>query len=172
VEELKRKHPSLRIIWHDEQVNSYSLVNDTDVIVVWDSTIGLEASGRGKPVWELAASYYDLYADVHQWFGPADAPPVHSLEYPVDVARAERFMAYLDIREPALSAESITVLNSISPRQDVRLKVTNLLSSGGAPNARIALSSTLDAMRHRRLSVNAKAARKYAAPSKTPTRGS
>jgi hypothetical protein len=161
LEELRKKHPALRIIWHDEQVNSYALVNDTDVVVVWDSTIGLEASGRGKPVWELAASYYDLYADVRQWFSASDAPSPDSLQYPVDVAKAERFMAYLDLREPELSRESIAVQESVTPAPSAGLRVANLLSSGGAPYARIAVSSILDSIRHRRSSVNAKATKKY-----------
>ena len=161
IEKLGRDHPSLRIIWHDEQVSSYSLINGTDVVVVWDSTIGLESYGRGKPVWELAASYYDLYTKIPQWFGPASSPDIRSLEQYVDVERALRFMAYLDIREPDLSAESIHIRDSITPHPSFGLRIANLLSSGGAPRPRIAIRSIIDSIRHRRPSINALAAKKY-----------
>jgi len=161
IEKLGRDHPSLRIIWHDEQVSSYSLINETDVVVVWDSTIGLEACGRGKPVWELAASYYDLYTKIPQWFGPAGSPDLQSLEQHVDAERALRFMAYLDIREPQLSAEAIRIRSSITPRPSLGLRIAGVLSSGGAPRPRIAIQSIVDSIRHRRPSINATALKKY-----------
>jgi hypothetical protein len=161
IEKLGRDHPSLRIIWHDEQVSSYSLIDETDIVVVWDSTIGLEAYGRGKPVWELAASYYDLYTKIPQWFGHASSPEIKSLEQHIDVERALRFMAYLDIREPDLSVESVHVRDSITPNPSLGLRIANLLSSGGAPRPRIAIRSIADSIRHRRPSINAVAAKKY-----------
>ena len=160
---LGKRHPGLRIIWHDEKVNSYSLVSSTDVVVVWDSTIGLEASARGKPVWEMAASYYDLYADVRQWFGHADAPEAADLEYPVDVDRAVRFMAYLELREPKLSSAAIALRESLSPPAGLGLRVANIVSSGGAPRAEIAARAILDVFRHRRTGINARAARQFLA---------
>ena len=163
IEALGSRHPELRIIWHDEQVNSYSLVSDTDVVVVWDSTIGLEASAYGKPVWELAASYYDLYADVRQWFGPDQSPSPDALEFKVDTTRALRFMAYLDIREPSLSAKTIALRESITPPMSLGLRFTNILSSGGAPTPRIALESIRDSFGHRRADINLAAVRNFIA---------
>ncbi len=163
LEQLRSRHPDVQIIWHDEKVNSYSLVNSTDAVVVWDSTIGLEASARGKPVWELAASYFDLYADVRQWFGDEDAPAASEVEYPVDADRALRFMAYLELREPDLSPEALAVRDAVAPRPGAGVRVASVLSSGGAPRARIAVRSIIDSFRHRRAAVNLKAARQYAA---------
>jgi hypothetical protein len=157
--ELARKHPSLSVIWHDEQVNSYALVGQTDVVVVWDSTIGLEASGRGVPVWELAASYYDLYADVHQWFGPEQDPAPEDLHYVVDVERAHRFMGYLVLRDTELPQDALDVRDRLTPDAGFMVKVASIAAAGGAPNASIAVSSILDAARHRRFAINRMAAR-------------
>ena len=168
VEELQRRHPLLKVMWHDEQVNSYALLKQTDVVVVWDSTIGLEASGRGIPVWELAASYYDLYTDVREWFGPAGKPSEDEIVYAVDTDRAHRFMAYLDLREPQLSEEAVDVRSSLVPKAGVGLKIANLVSTGGAPTTIIGLASIVDAMRHRRFAINRIAVRK--ALSRQPNR--
>jgi hypothetical protein len=158
---LQRDHPKVKIFWHDEQVNSYALMAQTDVAIVWDSTVGLEASGRGVPVWELAASYYDLYADVHQWFGPADDPSESGLEFEVDVARSQRFMAYLAKRDQALPADAIAVRESLVPPATLGRRIAAAATSGGAPTVTVALGSIVDSARHRRLSINGKAARAF-----------
>ena len=160
IEKLQGRHPALKVIWHDEQVNSYTLLNQTDVVVVWDSTIGLEASGRGLPVWELAASYFDLYADVREWFGPAIKPSREEIEFAVDTDRAHRFMAYLELREPQLSKEAVDVRATLFPKVGVGLRIANVVSTGGAPTIMIGLASILDAMRHRRFAINRIAVRK------------
>jgi hypothetical protein len=161
IEELLRKHPNIRVIWHDEQVNSYSLIASTDVVVVWDSTIGLEASGRGVPVWELAASYYDLYTDIRQWFRSEDAPASEALEYVVDQAKAWRFMAYLALRDSPLPAEALAIRNSLLPKNGAGTRLAQLLSSGGAPGPAVAVSSIIDTVRHRNGMINSLALSRF-----------
>ena len=156
--ELARKHPSLSVIWHDEQINSYALVGQTDVVVVWDSTIGLEASGRGVPVWELAASYYDLYADVRQWFGPGDDPSPAELQYEVDAARAHRFMGYLVLRDTDLPRDALELRDRLTPANGFLLRMAGVAAAGGAPTTAIAVASIVDAARHRRFAINRMAA--------------
>jgi hypothetical protein len=159
IEALARNHQDLEIIWHDEKVNSYALIDAADVVVVWDSTVGLEASARDKEVWETAASYYDLYADVHQLFGPDDAPPGDRAA--IDVDRALRFMAYLELREPPLSPAALAVRDSLTPEPGRRLRIVEFVTSGGAPTAGIAARSVIDAFRHRRASINVTATRQF-----------
>lgn len=163
IEAFASRHPELTVIWHDEKVNSYALIGTTDVVVVWDSTIGLEAAAAGRPVWELAASYYDIYTGIRQWFGVADTPALESLEYQPDLDRALRFMAYLELREPRLSDEAIRVREQLVPSTTIGTRLAGLVSSGGAPRASIAALSIRDAFLHRRASINVKAARQYAA---------
>jgi hypothetical protein len=47
-----------------DQVNSYDLLESASIVVVWRSTIGLEASALGKPTYCLNPTRYDLTADV------------------------------------------------------------------------------------------------------------
>jgi hypothetical protein len=158
---LQRDHPSLRVIWHDEQVNSYALLGGTDIVVVWDSTIGLEASGRGIPVWELAASYYDLYADVRQWFSPSADPPPDELDYVVDLPRTHRFMAYLALRHDSLPSDALAFQTSLRPSNRIAARLAALATTGGAPTLAVAFASVADAMRHRRFVINLTAARRF-----------
>lgn len=158
---LQHDHPSLRVIWHDEQVNSYALLGGTDIVVVWNSTIGLEASGRGIPVWELAASYYDLYTDVRQWFSPSADPAFDELDYVVDVHRTHRFMAYLALRHKPLPSEARAFQTSLRPSNRIAARLAAVATTGGAPTLAVAFASVADAIRHRRFAINLTAARRF-----------
>ncbi len=157
LKDLQKKHPSLRIFWHDEPVDSYWLLDQSDAVVVWGSTIGLEASGRGMPVWHLAPSYYDEYVDVRPWYGPHADPAEGDLFYSPDATRALRFMAYISLRDRALPPEAIAIKVELTPRPGFGERLAGLAATGGAPTARIAMSSIYDAVRHRRWSFNRKA---------------
>ena len=63
---LKAAHPSLRIYWHNDAANSYDLVAKASYVIVERSTIGLEASLMGKPVWVTHATQWDQIADIRQ----------------------------------------------------------------------------------------------------------
>jgi len=152
--DMQAAHPALRIFWHDEQVNSYSLLEQSDAVVVWDSTVGLEASGRAIPVWEMAASYYDLYADVRTWFSSADDPGPEEFFYKVETALSLRFMAYLVSRDRPLPAEAIVVRNDLTPPPGIATALASIAVSGGAPTIAVAISAIADTVRHRRWGIN------------------
>lgn len=63
---LQKQFPQLSVIWHNSSISSYDLIDFADVIVVQNSTLGLEASLKGKPVICLDSCWYDLVADVHR----------------------------------------------------------------------------------------------------------
>lgn len=161
IAELQSRHPALSIIWHDEKVNSYELLGQTDAVVVWDSTIGLEASGRGIPAWELAASYYDLYADVRQWFGPGSSPTVAELLYVVDVRRTHRFMAYLAARYHSLSTDGLAMQERLRVPASLGSRLAAVAGTGGAPTIAVGIASILDSFRHRRMAINFTALRRW-----------
>lgn len=68
IKKIKDKFPSINIINSLDKVNQYELVKISEIVVVWNSTIGLEASARGKKVICLQASEYDQVADIKSWF--------------------------------------------------------------------------------------------------------
>lgn len=60
LDSFAKKFPLIKIYRPRDKVNSYKLIQQSDVVVVWNSTIGLEASYMGKPVVCLNASEWDL----------------------------------------------------------------------------------------------------------------
>lgn len=100
--ELRRKHPSLKIHWHNSPVNSYQLVAEADYVIVERSTIGLEASLMGKPVWATQATQWDQVADIRQLLTPSDVTDEALAPWEPSADGAERFVAYWMIQEHSL----------------------------------------------------------------------
>lgn len=63
ISKLASEFPNLRIVHHNSDVDSYQLIETLDLVVVFASTIGLEATLKGKPVLRLAPTFYDLLVD-------------------------------------------------------------------------------------------------------------
>lgn len=99
VNRLKSKHPGLVIHWHNSPTNSYGLLVTADLVFVERSTIGLEASLMGKPVWVTQASQWDEVADVRRLLSPKDITIRALTPWKVDPSAAERFAAYWMIQE-------------------------------------------------------------------------
>ncbi len=150
---LAERHPDLLVIWHDDQANTYSLLEASDTVVVWYSTVGLEASARGLPVWSAAASRYGLIADTRELLTPSDLDSIGSGTWDVDSHRAKRFIAYLVERDQAIGDTAAwTSWNSSNPPLGVRLAAVPV--SGGTPGVSAAILSLFDVYRHRRPSAN------------------
>jgi len=99
---LMARHPGLTVHWHNSSVNSYDLVHAADYVIVERSTIGLEASMLGKPVWVTQASQWDLTADIRQILRPEDLTVEAMQPWPVDILRAQKFAAYWMVQEHPL----------------------------------------------------------------------
>lgn len=151
---LARRHPNLVLIWHDDPANTYALLESTDAVVVWDSTVGLEASARGIPVWTCATSRYGLVADVKEILGPEHLTKDSLRPWQVSVTGAKRFIAYLVLRDDQMEPLTTPWLSWNPQNPPLQVKIAALLVSGGAPSIRDALMSTFDVWRHRRASFN------------------
>ena len=57
--ELEINHKNIKIIWPDEQIDSYALMDICDQILVFSSTIGVEAAYWGKPVILASRAFYE-----------------------------------------------------------------------------------------------------------------
>lgn len=99
---LQRKHPSLIVHWHNSPTNSYDLVSSADYVIAERSTIALEASLLGKPVWINQAAQWDLIADVRQVLKPSDIDAADLTPWAVDTSQAEKFVAYWVVQEHPL----------------------------------------------------------------------
>lgn len=155
--ELARRHPNLVVIWHDDPTNTYALLDSTDAVVVWDSTVGLEASAGGIPVWTCATSRYGLVADVKEVLGAENLTDDSLALWDVDVTGAKRFIAYLVLRDDQMAPLTVPWITWDARRPPLHVKVAALLVSGGMPSIRDSLSSVFDVWRHRRTSFNAAA---------------
>ena len=146
---LSMRHPNLIVITHDNPVSSYALLDVSDAVVVWDSTIGLEASARGIPVWTCAASRYGEVADVREVFGADELTAKKMSPWKVDSFGAKKFIAYLvkRDREVDLSRPGWETWDVSRPPRAVALAA--LLVSGGNPSIRDAIAATVDVWRHR-----------------------
>ena len=104
--ELQKKHPALTIHWHNSTVNSYQLLAEADYVIVERSTIGLEASLMGKPVWATQATQWDQVADIRQLLRPLDVTEEALQPWKVSIEGAARFVAYWMIQEHPLRYEA------------------------------------------------------------------
>lgn len=97
VRELKRirwirtRHPELEIVGPLSTKNTYSLILKSKRVFVSVSTIGLEASGLGVPVWCTMPNNYDLNTDVRRVHSKKLVTKKH-LEIPrkVNIKKAHR----------------------------------------------------------------------------------
>ena len=156
IRRLAAQHPNLLVIWHDDFANTYSLLDASNAVVVWDSTVGLEASARGIPVWTTATSRYGLVADVRELLSTDDVSKNGIEPWPVDPHSAKRFIAYLVSRDQQMNEtyESWIPWDVNSP--PLATKIAAALVSGGTPHRSEAIKSILDVYRHRSLKSNIK----------------
>ena len=157
IRQLAKQHPKLIVIWHDDPANTYALLEASDAVVVWDSTVGLEASARGLPVWTTATSRYGLVADVRELLSAADVDIVGVDTWRVDPHRANRFIAYLVLRDQDIVTPDTpwTTWDTSHPPLGVRL--AGVVASGALPSPTASVRSLLDVYRHRRPRANIRA---------------
>lgn len=154
LKQLKNEHPNLEIYWHDDIANSYALLATCAGVVVWDSTIGLEASARGIPVWNCAASYYGLVADTKQILGFGDIDDKALSLWKVNPIKAKEFITGMILRDHLLTTTAQKWAPWDLRRPPLTVKIASLAVNGGAPTFRDSLLSMVDPWRHRRAKVN------------------
>lgn len=156
LQQLAAQHPNLEIYWHDDATSSYSLLEECAGIVAWDSTIGLEASARGIPVWNCAASYYGLIADTRQILGPEHMDSENLLLWKVNPHKAKRFIACTVLRDLPLSTNANDWASWDVHSLPFIVRASSFVRSGGAPTMTDSVLATIDPWRHRSWEVNKK----------------
>jgi len=157
---LADRHPNLTVIWHDNQANTYSLLAASDAVVVWGSTVGVEASARGIPVWATSATRYGLVADVRELLSEEDARYETFESWKVDASRAKRFIAYLVLRDQDVVTDGVPWTTWDTGNPPLGVKLAAIAVSGGIPRTRDAVLSLADVYRHRGIGSNLKALRR------------
>lgn len=155
LKQLAQKHPDLVVYWHDDSTSSYSLLEQSAGVVVWDSTIGLEASARGIPVWNCAASYYGLTADIKTVLGREEISESKLTPWTVDGHKAKQFITYFVKRDIALSTKAAKWADWDLNSPPFWVKIASLARSGGAPTFIDSVLVSIDPWRHRGMRANA-----------------
>jgi len=101
IREIKRfqsRNPEFQLVWPQSPVSTDSLISFANVVVVSNSTVGLEASLKGVPVICADSCAYDLIADVVRVLGPKDLIKVAALSKAPDPLGAQRYVAFQQIK--------------------------------------------------------------------------
>lgn len=154
LEKLAARHPNLVVIAHDDPVSSYALVANSDGVVVWYSTLGLEANARGVPVWTCAVSRYGEVADVREVFSPTQITDEMLSPWVVDTLGAKKYIAYLVLRDEQMDMDLPGWEPWAGKPRPFALTPASVLVSGGNPSIRDAIQATIDTWRHRSSSFN------------------
>lgn len=60
ISQIKKRYPATRVIGPGSQIDTYSLIEHSDLILTHGSTVGLEAACMGKYIHNLSPTFYDL----------------------------------------------------------------------------------------------------------------
>lgn len=153
---LQTRHSGLITYWHNSPVNSYDLVGQADLVIVERSTIGLEASLMGKPVWTTQASQWDQIADIRQVLSPEDITDEVMTPWKASPVGAEKFVSYWVIQEHPLRYEWSQWSSWNPDRAPLRMKIALLFLKNPWFHRRKLISHELAKFRNRRFSPKSK----------------
>jgi hypothetical protein len=97
IRRFKSENPEFHIVWPASPVSTYDLISYSDVVVVDNSTVGLEASTGGVPVICSNSSAYDIIADVVKVHGPEDLDKIDNMSKTSDPRGAQRYIAFAEM---------------------------------------------------------------------------
>jgi hypothetical protein len=156
IRRLAAKHPQLTVVWHDDFANTYALLGQSDIVVVWDSTVGLEASARGIPTWTTATTRYGLVANVRELLSAESLDREDFVPWTVDTHAAKAFIAYLVLRDQQMAVPADSWYPWDRASAPLGTAIAAALVSGSIPYKREAVRSIIDVYRHRSLRSNLK----------------
>ena len=95
--EFSERNPRFKVICPASSVNTHELIKRARVVIVYGSTVGLEASLEGLPVICTNRSTYDLIADVTNVNGPEDLSLIDSMSHTSSPIGAMKLISYLEM---------------------------------------------------------------------------
>jgi len=125
IRRFKSDNPEFYIVWPASSVSTYDLISYSDVVVVENSTVGLEASAQGLPVICSNSCAYDIIADVLRVHGPEDLDKIDAMSKTPDPLGARRYLASEKMRLQHVPRNEFSV--TISNFSKFRLLVPSLI---------------------------------------------
>jgi hypothetical protein len=150
IKSYKDEFPNARIIGHDSVVNSYELISESDAVIVWSSTVGLEAVRMGKPTYALTATYYDEIVDIRQWLGNESYPEINKFIYETNTDSALRYKIAAFRRDVSIDG----LILEFRDRIIANFISTKLLARIGVSRFFVFPALWIDLLRNRSLSTN------------------
>jgi hypothetical protein len=89
-------NPAFIIVWPASAVSTYQLLAYSALVVVNNSTVGLEASLMAIPVICTNSCGYDLVADVITAHSPSDLEKLDHMSFSADKSKAQRYLGVQD----------------------------------------------------------------------------
>lgn len=106
IREFKRSNPEFVIVWASSPVSTYELMSYSSIVIVHNSTVGLEACLDGIPVICTNSCYFDLISDVTSVFSPHDLSKIDDISPVADRFGAQRFIAALEVSNETVPPNS------------------------------------------------------------------
>jgi len=128
IKEIRRfesENPEFYILWPASPVSTYDLISYSDVVVVENSTVGLEASAEGLPVICSNSCAYDIIADVITVHGSEDLDKIDSMSKTPDPLGAQRYIAFREIVRESIPRNEFSV--TISNVSKFKLLIPSLI---------------------------------------------
>lgn len=154
---LKNAIPKVKILGHEDGTNSYELVKSASLVVVWNSTVGLESTYLGKPTICLTSAFYDELVDVIKCHNIQEFKHALDVSHLPDPQKAVAFRAALNARDHWLGPESINVYEELL-QKEFTSKISRFIK---IPDLSISLQLWIDLLRHRSLANSFRLAKKY-----------
>jgi hypothetical protein len=125
IKKFRRLNPDFLIVWPASPVSTYRLISYSKVVVVDNSTVGLEASLEEIPVICTNSTSYDLIADITRVHGPQDLGKIKKMSDKSDPLGALRFIAAQEILDEHVPPNEFGIVISDSSR--LRLLIPSIL---------------------------------------------
>ena len=126
---LSGKFPTLNIISSNSKLSSYEILSNTDVSVVWNSTIGLESVWYRIPTVVLNSAEYDKIADV---INVRNQSALLNLEYPLPAPDSNSALTYIAGRlkfDRPINIDFLHLNSFVNPA-DLRVRLASAATFG------------------------------------------
>lgn len=97
IRQFQRENPQFKIVWPSSPVSTYRLISSSEVVIVENSTVGVEASAQGLPVICANSCDYDVIADVIRVHGPKDLPKLKNFRKDPSPTGAHRYIVFSEV---------------------------------------------------------------------------
>ena len=121
IKKFSQENPEFHIVWPASRTSTYELLSFAKLVIVENSTVGIEASLQGTPVICTQSASYDLIADVTPVHGPEELHKIQSMSHRADPLGAQRYVAAQELLDTYIPPNPFGVDIDAFPRRKLIL---------------------------------------------------